>query len=56
MAWTVGGAVVGMLLGLASSLVFPGIGVGAGIGVGIALAAALAFAGHLFAKDRARQR
>jgi hypothetical protein len=45
--------VAGLLLGLASSLVFPGIGVGAGVGVGVALAAALAFAGWLFARDRA---
>jgi uncharacterized membrane protein (UPF0136 family) len=54
--WTVGGAVVGLLLGIASSLVFPGIGVGAGVGVGLALGAALAFAGHLFARDRERGR
>ncbi|QHC59255.1 hypothetical protein [Rathayibacter sp. VKM Ac-2760] len=55
-AWTLGGAVLGILLGIGSSLVFPGIGIGAGIGVGIALGAALAFAGRLFALDRARGR
>ncbi|MWV60491.1 hypothetical protein [Rathayibacter sp. VKM Ac-2754] len=55
MGWTVGGGVLGLLLGVGSALVFPGIGVGSGIGVGLALGAALAFAGHLFAKDRARR-